>query len=79
MVGEPLRVPLSLCDFEGLAVERGLPRVTDTRFVSFELAQIQVRTKPHPNPNPFPTLALTLVSLPDLSLTIPVAPPDPSP
>ena len=53
VVGQPLRVPLSLCDFEGLAVERGLPRVTDTRVVSVELAQIQVRAKPHPNPNPY--------------------------
>ena len=41
VVGVPMRVPLSLCDFEGLAVERGLPRVTDPRFVTAELVQIQ--------------------------------------
>ena len=48
VVGQPLRVPLSLCDFEGLAVERGLPRVTDTRLVSFELAQIQAAADARP-------------------------------
>ena len=40
-MGRRLQLPLSLCDFEGLAVARGLPRVTDPRVVTAELVQLQ--------------------------------------
>ena len=41
VVGEVQRVPISLCDFEGLAVARRLPRVDDARLVTLELVQIE--------------------------------------
>ena len=41
VVGEVQRVPVSLCDFEGLAVARRLPRVDDARLVTLELVQTE--------------------------------------
>ena len=39
-VGRDVPLPLSLCDFEGLAVARGVPRPSDLRRVTAELAYL---------------------------------------
>ena len=58
MVGRQYRLPLSLCDFEGLAVQRGVPRPADPRLVTAELARAactgRFRTGEAPRPFPVP-------------------------